>query len=253
MDFELMIDSAPRLWEGAKLTIILVFSSLLTAFFPALGLAMMRRSKNALLWMPAFGFIYLFRGTPFIVQMFFFYFGLGQIEWLRESEFLRPIYSEAVYYGFIALFFNTLAYQAEIQRGGIESVPNGEVEAGRAAGMSGVKLFRRIIFPNVIRRVVPGYANEAILLMKASAVVSLITVMDLMGHAQRINSRFFAPIEMYLSAAVVYLAIAILITILARSIEYALTPHLRANQDVAGAEGGLKSLLKKTASMPMMR
>lgn len=240
MDFELMIDSMPRLATGAALTLQMVVVSLLVAGPFAFCLALARMSSSPLLRWPAFVYIYVFRGTPFVVQVFFFYYGLGQVEWLQQSVWLAPYFKDAYYYGLLALIANTLAYQAEIFRGGIQSIPHGETEAGLACGMSGWRLYRRIIIPGALRKVLPAYGNEAILLLKASAVVSMVTVQDLMGVAERINARYFAPIEMYLSAAVFYLAMAIFVTYAMRAFEYSLTPHLRAN--VAHNKGGIAML-----------
>ena len=222
-----MIDSIPRLNEGMRLTVQLVVLSVIIGFFPAVPLALMRLSGNPILRGIAFGYIYVFRGTPFVVQLFFFYYGIGQIEYLRTSEFWQPLYREAYYYGLLAMIANTAAYQAEILRGGIIGVPRGEIEAGRACGMSGWTLFKRVIFPSTLRRAFAPYGNEMILMMKASAVVSLVTVLDLMGVAGRINARFFAPVEMYVMAGVYYLVFAALITVAMRRVEHWLTPHLR--------------------------
>ena len=136
MDFELMVTSIPRLLEGAVVTLQLVSLSLVLGIVLAVPLALCRVSRRRLLWMPVYGYIFYFRGTPLLVQIFLIYYGLGQFEAVRES-FLWPVLREAYWCAIIAFTMNTAAYTAEILRGGILAVPAGEVEAARATGMSG--------------------------------------------------------------------------------------------------------------------
>jgi His/Glu/Gln/Arg/opine family amino acid ABC transporter permease subunit len=208
---DLMWDSLPKLLEGAAVTLELVTIGLLVGFVLAVPLALLRTSKNPLLWGPAYGYIFYFRGTPLLVQIYLTYYGLGQFEAVRES-FLWPVFREAYWCAIIAFSLNTAAYTAEIFRGAIQAVPHGEIEAARAVGMSKVLQYRRIILPSAFRLALPAYSNEVILMLKASALASTITILDLTGAARVIVSRTFAPYEIFITAAIIYLLITFFIT-----------------------------------------
>ncbi len=226
MDFDLMVTSIPRLLEGAVVTLQLVSLSLILGMILALPLALCRVSRQPLLWMPVYGYIFYFRGTPLLVQIFLTYYGLGQFEAVRES-FLWPVLREAYWCAIIAFTMNTAAYTAEILRGGILAVPAGEIEAARAVGMSRWLLYRRIILPRAIRMALPAYSNEVILMLKASALASTITLLDLTGVARIIVARSFAPYELFLTAGVIYLLMTFAVTRAFKQAEYRLSPHLR--------------------------
>ena len=204
-----MVTSIPRLLEGAVLTLQLVSLSLILGIMLALPLALCRVSRHPALWMPVYGYIFYFRGTPLLVQIFLTYYGLGQFEAVRES-FLWPVLREAYWCAIIAFTMNTAAYTAEILRGGILAVPAGEVEAARA-----------------MRMALPAYGNEVILMLKASALASTITLLDLTGVARVIVARSFAPYELFLTAGVIYLLMTFAVTRAVREAEYRLSPHLR--------------------------
>jgi polar amino acid transport system permease protein len=226
VDFDLMVTSIPRLLEGAVVTLQLVSLSLILGMILALPLALCRVSRQPLLWMPVYGYIFYFRGTPLLVQIFLTYYGLGQFEAVRES-FLWPVLREAYWCAIIAFTMNTAAYTAEILRGGILAVPAGEIEAARAVGMSRWLLYRRIILPRAIRMALPAYSNEVILMLKASALASTITLLDLTGVARIIVARSFAPYELFLTAGVIYLLMTFVVTRAFKQAEYRLSPHLR--------------------------
>tara|TARA_B100000315_G_scaffold251016_1_gene284960 strand:+ start:1783 stop:2460 length:678 start_codon:yes stop_codon:yes gene_type:complete len=221
-----MVTSIPRLLEGAVVTLQLVSLSLILGMILALPLALCRVSRQPLLWMPVYGYIFYFRGTPLLVQIFLTYYGLGQFEAVRES-FLWPVLREAYWCAIIAFTMNTAAYTAEILRGGILAVPAGEIEAARAVGMSRWLLYRRIILPRAIRMALPAYSNEVILMLKASALASTITLLDLTGVARIIVARSFAPYELFLTAGVIYLLMTFAVTRAFKQAEYRLSPHLR--------------------------
>ena len=215
----------PELIRGAGLTLNLVVVSCLIGLVLAVPIAAMRASANPVLRTPASLYIFLFRGTPLMVQLFLIYYGLGQFEVVTNS-FLWPWLREAYWCAVLSFSMNTAAYTAEILRGGIEAVPFGEVEAGRAMGMSRFQVFRHIIMPRAFRYAFPAYGNEIILMIKASALVSLVTMMDLMGMARQIFSRTFA-IEIFFYAAVIYLIIAFVFVRGWHKIEFHLNRHLR--------------------------
>jgi len=226
MDVQLMIDSLPKLMEGAWLTMELVLLSLAIGFVLAVPLAIARTAKSPFLWMPVYGYIFYFRGTPLLVQIFLTYYGLGQFEIVRESIFW-PLFREAYWCAIIAFSLNTAAYTAEIFRGAIQAVPAGEIEAARAVGMSKTLQYRRIILPTAFRMALPAYSNEFILMLKGSALASTITLLDLTGVARVIVSRTFAPYELFITAAVFYLIMTYAVTRGFKYVEWRLSSHMR--------------------------
>ncbi|MFQ5954849.1 MAG: ABC transporter permease [Kiloniellales bacterium] len=230
MDLVLIIESLPKFLEGTLLTVELVGQALIYGMAIAIPVALMRVSRNPLIWVPAYGYIFFFRGTPLLVQIFLIYYGSGQFRPFFEDIGLWPVLREAYLCAIIAFTLNTAAYTAEIIRGGIEGVPFGEVEAARACGMSKVLLYRRIILPRAFRLALQAYGNEVVLMLQASVLASTITLLDLMGVARTLNARFFAW-EMFLVAAVFYQAMVYVITRVFKLVEYRLSPHLRAAPD----------------------
>lgn len=226
MDFTLMIESILPILEGARLTLVLVVVSLAMGFGLAILTAVIRRSRIA--WASRLMGIYVFaiRGTPLLVQIFLIYYGLGQFSWVRES-FLWPVLQKPFWCAIIALTINTTAYGSEIIRGGLESVPWGEVEAARSIGMSGLLLFRRIIFPIAIRQALPAYGNEVILMVKATSLASTITIMEMTGVANVIMAENYRPLEAFIVAGSFYLLINFMMTRIIQLIEWRLSGHLR--------------------------
>ncbi len=227
IDLDLLLASLPRLLGGLALTVELLAVALTLGLLIALPLALMRRARSAWLRGPAVGYIFFFRGTPLLVQIFLVYYGSGQFRGLFESIGLWVILREAYWCAILAFALNTAAYTAEILRGAIGAVPAGEVEAGRALGLGPVALYRRIIMPRAVRLALPAYGNEVVLMMKGSALASTIALVDLMGAARQVYSRTFA-LEVYGYAAVLYLVLAFAIGIAARRLERRLSPELSA-------------------------
>jgi His/Glu/Gln/Arg/opine family amino acid ABC transporter permease subunit len=227
MNFHVMLDSLPRLLGGALLTLELVALAALAGFALALIVALARLSRNPLLWMPAYGFIFFFRGTPLLVQIFLIYYGLSQFPEVRDSAFW-PILREPFWCALIAFSLNTSAYTAEIMRGAIQAVPRGQIEAAMATGMSRLTRLRRIVLPQALRIGLPAYSNEVILLVKASSLASTVTLMDLTGTARTIASVNYMPVELLTTAALIYLTINFLLTRAFKGIEYLISGETRA-------------------------
>jgi octopine/nopaline transport system permease protein len=229
MDFDIIRTVVPRLLEGAGTTMVLVIPSLLAGMVLAMGLAAMRNCGSRTLDGIARGYVFAFRGTPLLVQLYLIYFGLGQFANLWQSlgiwnGFLREPFQCAI----LSLVLNTAAYTSEIIRGGLKAVPAGQVEAARACGMSRTLVLRRIVIPIAIRQALPAYGNEIILMVKASSLASIITIMEITGIAKQIVSRNFAPFEVFTAAGLLYLAINFAAAQGIRLAEWKLTPHLRA-------------------------
>jgi polar amino acid transport system permease protein len=226
MDFEILSRYGDRLWDGTLISLKLVVLSSLIGIVLAFILAVARTSPQKRYWMPAYGYIYFFRGTPLLIQLFLIYYGLGQFESIRDS-FMWPVLGDAEWCGLIGMSLNTAAYTAEILRGGIRAVPRGEIEAGRSFGMSTLKLYQRIILPRAIRIAWPAYGNEVVLLLKGSALVSTIAVWDLMGETRSVFSRTYA-LETFVYAAVIYFLLTFVLTRIFHFIEKRINRYLVA-------------------------
>lgn len=226
MNVQVMIDSLPRLLNGALLTLELVALAALAGFALALFVALARLSRNPLLWMPAYGFIFFFRGTPLLVQIFLIYYGLSQFPEVRASA-LWPILREAYWCALIAFSLNTSAYTAEIMRGAIQAVPRGQIEAAMATGMTRLTRLRRVVLPQAMRIGLPAYSNEVILLVKASSLASTVTLMDLTGTARTISAVNYMPVELLTTAALIYLSINFLLTRAFKILEYLVSGETR--------------------------
>lgn len=243
MDYQVIIDSLPNMLEGMLLTIELTMFSLVIGFAFAIPLALMRVSKNPLLWMPAYGYIFFFRGTPLLVQLFLIYYGSGQFREGLENIGLWVFLREAYFCAIFSLALNTAGYTAEILRGAIRAVPNGEVEAAKACGMRGLLLYRRIILPKAFRLAIQAYSNEVVFLFQATSLVSIITLMDLTGVARVIAARTFDIYEIYITAAILYLCITYGILYVFKRVEHRWSAHLRQRETDAIKEAGQTATL----------
>ncbi len=210
MDFTIIIDNLPLYLEGLWTTIQLVLLALLFGLVLAVPLALLATSDRRFIAFWPRAYIYVFRGTPLLVQMFMLYYGTGQFEFLKES-LLWVLFKEAYWCAIMAFSLNTAAYTGEILRGAIEQTPFGEVEAAKAYGMSRATQYRRIILPSAFRRALPSYGNEVIFMLHASSLAGVITIVDLFGAAKIVNSRHFAPFESFIAAGLFYLCLTFLI------------------------------------------
>ena len=235
MDWALLADVATRLARGLPTTLMLVGQSLVIGFVLAVLVALMRLSRSPLLSRPAYGFIYLFRSTPLLVQLFLIYYGSGQFRPFLQDLGLWFLFRDAWFCAILALTLNTGAYTSEIIRGGIESVPHGQIEAGRAIGMSPSQVFRRITFPVAIRQALPAYGNEVILMVKASSLASTITILEITGIAKTIIAQTFRPVEVFVVAGALYLAINFVATQAIAYTERRLSPASAADRAKARA------------------
>ncbi len=211
---------------GLDNTLLLLLISLPLGFVLALIFAIGRVSKIKLLSQTVASYIFVIRGTPLLVQIYLIYFGLGSIKFIRES-FLWYALKEPFWCGVIALTINTVAYGAEIFRGGIQSIDKGQVESGLSLGFSRFLLLRKIILPIAIRKVLPSYGNELILMVKATSLVSLTTYMEMTGLARKIMAKTFAPVEAFIAAGILYLFLNFLMVQFVKYLEWKCNPHLR--------------------------
>jgi len=204
---DLIIESLPRLLNATMLTIELTLLSLFFGIFVGAFFALLRTSKNKFFYFISYYYSYIFRGTPLLVQIFIIYFGLAQIEFIRESFlwfFLKEPYSCAI----LAFTLNTGAYTSEIFRSAFETINKGILEAAKGLGIDKVQIFLKIKLPIAIKQSLPAYGNEMILMLKGTSLASTVTLLDLTGVAKHIISTTFRPVEVFILAGSIYLLMA---------------------------------------------
>lgn len=225
LNVEIIASSLPLYFSGTLVTLKLLLVALGAGLAVAIPLAVMRASPNPWISRPVWLFTYVFRGTPLLVQLFLIYYGLAQFAWLRESM-LWPMFSSAWFCAMLAFAINTCAYTTEIIAGAILATNHGEVEAARAMGMSPSTLYRRILLPSALRRSLPAYSNEVIMMLHGTSLASIVTLLDITGAAREINSRFYLPFEAFVTAAVFYLALTFVLVSLFHLAEKRWLAHL---------------------------
>ncbi len=192
----------------------------------SIPLALVRANRTPVLNEITWAYVYLFRGTPLLVQLYLIYYGLGQFEFIRES-FLWPVLREAWWCTLLAFVLNTAAYTTEILRGAIEATPFGEVEAAKACGMSQSQAARRIIVPSALRRALPAYSNEIIFMLHGSVVASTVTIIDILGAGRTLNGKHYLAYEGFIAAAVLYMILVFAISRGFKLWEHKWHAHLR--------------------------
>ena len=215
-----------RYMDGLATTLMLTFGSITLGAVLSLPVAFARMAKNRLLNAISYAYVYVFRSTPMLLQIFMIYYGLGSFRAQIEAVGLWWFFREAWYCALFAMTLNTAAYQAEILRGAIESVPRGQTEGAKSLGLPTSITFWKIIMPQALIVALRPYGNEIIFMIKGSAVVAVVTVLDLMGQTRYAFSRTF-DYQTYLWAAIFYLAIVEALRHTWGAIEARLTRHLK--------------------------
>ncbi|WP_371928844.1 ABC transporter permease [Pseudomonas sp. FSL R10-0399] len=205
--WELFIKWLPKLIQGATLTLELTALSVIAGLVVAIPLGIARSSKLWYVRSLPYGYIFFFRGTPLLIQLFLVYYGLGQFEAVRESV-LWPYLRDPFWCAVLTMTLHTAAYIAEILRGAIQAIPPGEIEAARALGMSRGKTLLHIVLPRAARIGLPAYSNEVILMLKASSLASTVTLLELTGMTRTIIARNYQTVDMFLIAGVIYLVMS---------------------------------------------
>jgi len=203
-DLAIIVNALPKMLMGIGLTFQLLIISAILGLILAIGLMLMRISGKWYLSWPAQVYIYIFRGTPILVQIFIVYYGFPQLEFIRDS-FLWPIFRDPFGCAIFALTLNTGAYVSEILRGGVLGVDRGILEAGSALGLSVRQKFIYLTTPIATRLALPAYGNDIISLLKSTALASTITLADMTGIARTLVAQTFAPYEIFISLAIVYM------------------------------------------------
>jgi octopine/nopaline transport system permease protein len=225
MDFDFLGSTMVQLLAALPVTLELFLLAISFGGVLALGLVWLRLSRNPVLSGFARFYIFVFRGSPLLIQLFLIYYGLGQFPQIRHS-FVWPLLRAPFCCAVLSLSLCTAAYTAEIFRGGLLAVPAGQIEAGLAYGMSRFTLFRRIIAPIALRQALPAYSTELVLMIKSTSLASLVTVWDITGVAQQIISETYRTMEVFLCAALIYLSLGFAVIRLVGWFEYLLAPRL---------------------------
>jgi polar amino acid transport system permease protein len=231
--FELLLAYWPALMQGFGMTLLLVSASIVAGFALSVPIALAVQSRSGWLRIPCEGFIFFFRGTPLLVQMFIVYYGLSQFSDIKDSFLWKGFLESPFWCGAIALSLNAAAYMSVILRGGMLAVPSGQIEAARAYGMPPHLRLRRVILPQAFRIALPSYSNEIILLIKGSALASTITLMELTGTTRTLIAQTYTPIAFYAMAAVLYLVLNLSVSQVFRALERWLTPWQSAKPAAA--------------------
>lgn len=225
MRVDLVLANWPLFAQGAWLTLQLTFLALAIGFCIALPAALARARRVRLLSPLVYGYVYLFRGTPLLVQAFLIYYGLAQFEWIRASwawAYLRDPWWCAL----LAFSLNSGAYATEIIRGAIETTPEGELEAAAALGLTPRQVDWLVLIPAALRRAMPQYSNEVVFMLHGSVVASVITLQDILGAGRTLNARYYLAYEGFLTAAVLYMAITFALVGLFRVLERRYLGHI---------------------------
>src|SRR5690349_7108321 len=209
-DYNVIWQALPLYFGGLVTTLKLLALSLFFGLLCALPLGLMRVSKNAAVNMSAWLYTYVIRGTPMLVQLFLIYYGLAQFEAVRQSV-LWPYLSSATFCACLAFAINTSAYSAELLAGSLKSTNHGEIEAAMAMGMSRLTLYRRILMPSALRRALPQYSNEVLMMLQTTSLASIVTLVDITGAARTVSSRFYLPFEAFITAGLIYLALTFIL------------------------------------------
>jgi octopine/nopaline transport system permease protein len=226
MDFDFISKTFVRLLAALPLTLSVWFLSVVLGGLIAAGVTWMRVSGVKPFELFARAYVLVFRGTPLLIQLFVVYYGLASLPAVRASfawAFLRDAFNCAV----LALALCTAAYQAEIFRGALLAVPHGQVEAARACGMSRFLMFRRIFFPIAVRHALPAYSTEMISMVKSTALVSLVTLWDVMSIALKIRNDTLVTYLPLILAGAIYFVVNYIIGAGFLALERRLSPHLR--------------------------
>ncbi len=226
IDFVLILSHWQLFAQGMVNTVLLVLIGLIAGAFVALPMAIARWQRTPIISPLIGAFVYVFRGTPMLVQAYLLYYGLAQFEVVRDSIFW-VVLKEPWWCAALAFAINSAAYQVEIYRGGLDAVPRGEVEASIAIGMTKGMALRRIILPSALRRCLPMIANESIFLLHGSAIASMLTVIDILGAGRKLNAQYYLAYEGFLAATVIYMVLVFGITRILALVERRTLRHLQ--------------------------
>lgn len=231
-DFSLLETQGWRLLAGLQITVEVVLLSCSIGFVLSYPIALMRMARHPVPRLLSLGYVTFFRGTPLLCQLYLVYYGAGEIRPFLTSMGAWWFFRDAFYCCIFAFALNTGAYQGEIIRGALLSVPRGQLEAAQALGLSRYRVARHVVFPQAILVALRPLGNELISMIKASALAAIVTLLDLMGQTRFIFARTF-DFTIYLYAALIYLAMTAAISKVWNVAERRLTRHLQRRPDAA--------------------
>jgi arginine/ornithine transport system permease protein len=226
VDWALVAESLPAYWRGLQVSLLLMLICVSASFVLSVPLAIARVSPRRWLSLPVFLYTYVLRGTPLLVQLYMIYFGLAQFEWLRESA-AWPLFRNAWFCAWLAFALNSTAYTTEILAGALRQTPSGEIEAARSLGMSTATIYGRILLPSAIRRALPQYGNELVMVMHATSIASAVTIVELTRTARDVYYNNLAPLEAFGLVAVFYFVITFTLVGLVKLLERRFLKHLQ--------------------------
>ena len=225
MRADLVLANWPLFAGGIIMTLQLTAIALAAGFCIALPAGLARARRTPGIAAAVAGYVYLFRGTPLLVQTFLIYYGLAQFEWVRES-WAWTLLREPWWCAVVAFSLNSGAYMTEIVRGAVETTPGGEIEAARALGLHPRQVDALVLLPSALRRALPQFGNEAVFMLHGSAVASVITLQDILGAGRTLNAKFYLAYEGFVTAAVLYMALTLLLVLAFRALERRYLRHL---------------------------
>ena len=224
MDFSLPLKHWEMFANGVWLTLQLTALAVVLGFLIALPCAFAIHRGSALAW-PVRAFVYVFRGTPLLVQTYLIYYGLAQFPFIREG-WAWPFLRDAWWCALLAFTLNSAAYQAEILRGAFATTPKGELEGATALGLSERQVTWLMLVPSSLRRAMPQYANEIVFMLHGSVVASVITIQDILGAGRTLNAKYYVAYEGFITAALLYMALTFALIGLFRLAEHRFLGHI---------------------------
>ena len=259
MNLEIILGAWPMFLKGVWITLHLTALALAVGFLIALPAALSLHTKGRFHRLVG-AYVYVFRGTPLLVQTYLIYYGLSQFDWVRGSVFwdapafvqgtlvgdIWPTLKSAWWCALIAFSLTSGAYPAELLRGRLSVVPKGEIEGAKALGLSARQVTRLVHLPSALRRALPQYGNEVVFMLHGSVVASVITIQDILGAGRTLNARFYVAYEGFITAAVLYMAITFALVGAFRLVEKRYLRHLNIRVETKktspGAAKGLGGL-----------
>ncbi|TCP96944.1 amino acid ABC transporter membrane protein 2 (PAAT family) [Cricetibacter osteomyelitidis] len=203
--------------QGVPTSLALTVVSLLIAFIIAVFLTFLLSMENRIIKCVIRAYVMVFTGTPLLVQFFLIYAGPGQFSWMTESP-LWVLFSNAWFCAMLALALNSAAYSIQLFHGAVKAIPKGQWESCASLGLSRWQTLK-ILIPYALKRALPSYSNEIILVFKGTSLASTITIMDIMGYARQLYGTEYDALTIYGIAGVIYLVITGLATLLLRRLE----------------------------------
>ena len=226
IDWSVIFGALPNFWRGLQITLLLLAIAMSSGLLLSIPLGVLRVSPRRWVSGPVWFYTYVIRGTPLLVQLFMIYFGLAQFEAVRES-FAWPLLKSAWFCAWLAFTLNTTAYTTEIVAGALRATPPGELEAARSLGMSTPAIYRRILLPGALRRALPQYGNEVVMMMHATALASTVSIVELTRVARDVYSDHLLPAEAFGTVAVFYFVLTFTLVGIFRLLEQRYLGHLR--------------------------